>query len=158
MTVEAVADWLIERYDIASSKSTSVRVAVWDFLSALERADYLRRVVRQEFEILRDVLGDETQVPSTEAKIRALETATHGYCWARGGVDASQFWSAVRKTGVHVAPSEATMFLSARQDPRLRKPNEAAYARNVATRLRIPVEKAVELLEAAGVFVRAVTE
>jgi len=155
VTVETVADWLIERYDIASSKSTSVRVAVWDFLSVLERADYLRRRVRQEFEILRDVLGDETQVPSTEAKARALETATRGYCWARGGADASQFWSAVRKTGVHVAPSEATMLLRAWQEPRLRMSNEAAYVQSVATRLRIPVEKAVELLVAAGVFVQA---
>lgn len=72
VTVEAVADWLIERYGIASSESTSVRVAVWDFLSTLERADYLRRCVRQEFEILRDVLGDETRVPSPEAKAKAL--------------------------------------------------------------------------------------
>lgn len=155
VTVEAVADWLVERYDIASTESTSVRVAVWDFLSVLERADYLRRRVRQDFEILRDVLGDETEVLNPEAKARALETATHGYCWARGG-DTSQFWSAVRKTGVHVAPSDATMLLRAWQDPGLRMSNEAAYARSVATRLRIPVEKAVELLVVAGLFVRGV--
>ncbi|HIE1299428.1 MULTISPECIES: competence protein CoiA family protein [Burkholderia] len=156
VTVEEVADWLIERNDIALSESTSVRVAVWDFLSVLERADYLRRRVRQEFEILRDVLGDETQVPSQEAKARTLETVTHGYCWARAAADVSQFWSAVRKTGVHVAPSDATTLLRAWQEPRHRISNEAVYAQSVATRLRIPVEKAVELLAAAGVFVRAV--
>jgi hypothetical protein len=156
VSVEPVTDWLIQRYAIASNESTSVRVAVWDFLSVLERADYLRRRMRQEFVILRDVLGDETKVPSAEAKARALEAATHGYCWTRGGADASQFWSAARKTGVHVAPSEATLLLSAWQAPRFRMSNEAAYAQSVAARLRISVEKAVELLVAAGVFVRAV--
>ncbi|VVD61118.1 hypothetical protein PEP31012_00106 [Pandoraea eparura] len=156
ITVEAVADWLIERYDIASSESTSVRVAVWDYFSALEQADYLRRCVRQEFEILWDVLGDETRVPSSDAKARASKTAPLGYCWARGDVDTSRFWSAVRKTGVHVAPSEATILLNTWQEPGRRMSNEAAYAQSVATTLRISVEKAVELLAAAGVFVRAV--
>lgn len=42
------------------------------------------------------------------------------------------------------------------QAPGLRMTNEAAHAESVATRLRIAVEKAVELLAAAGVFVRAV--
>jgi hypothetical protein len=50
-------------------------------------------------------------VLNPEAKAKALEIATHGYYWARGGVDVWQFWSAVRKTGVNVAPSEATMLL-----------------------------------------------
>jgi hypothetical protein len=154
VNVETVADWLVQRYDIESTKSTSVRVAVWDFLSVLERADYLRRRMRQEFEILRDVLGDEIEVPSTEAKASALERATRGYRWARGCGDASQFWSAVRNTGVHVSPSDATMLLRAWQAPSLRMSNEAVYAKNVAVMLRIPVEKAVELLAAAGVFVR----
>ncbi|SAL06737.1 Competence protein CoiA-like family protein [Caballeronia calidae] len=72
VTVESVADWLVQRYDIASNDWTSVRVAVWDFLSALERADYLRRRVRQEFEILRDVLGDETEVPPQRPQPRPL--------------------------------------------------------------------------------------
>lgn len=57
VTVEAVAEWLVQRYAIASTDSTFVRVAVWDFLSALERVGHLRRRVRQEFEILRDVLS-----------------------------------------------------------------------------------------------------
>ncbi|SKC69609.1 hypothetical protein [Paraburkholderia hospita] len=156
VTVESVTDWLIQRYVIASTELTSVRVAVWDFLSALERVGYLRRRVRQEFEILRDVLCDETEVLSPETKARALETATHGVFWARDVADESQFWSAVRKTGVHVAPSDARMLLSAWQDAKLRLANEAPYAGSVAPMLRIPVEKAVELLAAAGVFVRAV--
>ncbi|WP_434660717.1 hypothetical protein P5W99_10925 [Paraburkholderia sp. A3BS-1L] len=155
VSVEPVAGWLIQRNDIAST-STSVRVAVWDFLSALERVDYLRRRTRQEFVIVRDVLGNDREVPSAEAKARVLEAATHGYRWARGGADTSQFWSAVRKTGVHVAPSEATLLLSAWQVPRLRPGTEAGYARSVAETLRISVEKAAELLEPAGVVVRAV--
>jgi hypothetical protein len=135
VTVESVADWLVGCYDIASTKSNSVRVAVWDFLSAFEREDYLRRRVRQEFEILRDVLGDETKVPSPEAKAKVLETAAHGYCWARDIADASQSWSALRKTGVHVAPSEAIMLLSVWQEPTVRVSNVAVYTQIVATRL-----------------------
>ncbi|WMY08662.1 hypothetical protein [Paraburkholderia phenoliruptrix] len=63
------------------------------------------------------------RVPRPPAKAKALEFATRGYCWARGGADASQFWSAVRKTGVHVSPSEATLLLTAWQAPRLRMSN-----------------------------------
>ncbi|MEP9324841.1 competence protein CoiA family protein [Paraburkholderia phymatum] len=156
VSVETVAEWLVQRYAIASTESTSVRVAVWDFLSVLERAGYLRRRVRQEFEILRDELGTETEVPGPEAKATALKTATRGLFWAHDVADESQFWSAVRKTGVHVAPSDARMLLSVWRDARLRRANAAAYARNVAATLRITVEKAVELLTAAGVFVRDV--
>jgi hypothetical protein len=59
-----------------------------------------------------------------EAKVRDLEAATHGYCWARGGVDTSDFWSAVRKTGVHVAHCEATMPVSVLQEvARTQAPN-----------------------------------
>lgn len=157
VTAEAVAEWLIQRYAIASTESTSARVAVWDYLSALERAGYLRRRMRQEFEILRDELGTETEVPSPEAKAIALETATRGLFWARDLADESQFWSAVRKTGVHVSPGDARMLMSVWRDAQLRQANAAAYARSVAATLRIPVEKAVEFLTEAGVFVRAAT-
>lgn len=68
----------IRRYDIAASESTSVRVVVWGFVSALERVDYLRRRVRQDFEVLRDLLGDETQVPGPKAKAIAVKIATRG--------------------------------------------------------------------------------
>lgn len=154
VSVESVAGWLVQRYAIAATESTSVRVAVWDFLSALERVGYLRRRVRQEFEIIRDVLGNETEVPRPPVKAKALESATRGYCWARGGADASQFWSAVRKTGVHVSPGEATLLLTAWQAPRLRMSNVETYAQTVAARLGIPAEKVVELLAAAGVLER----
>lgn len=156
VTVEAVAEWLVRRYAIASTESTSVRVAVWDFLSMLERVGYLRRRVRQEFEILRDELGTEMEVPSPEAKAMALETATRGLIWSQDLADESQFWSAVRKTGVHVAPGDARMLMSVWRDAQLRRANAAAYARSVATTLRIPVETAVEFLTKAGVFVRVV--
>lgn len=122
----------------------------------LERVGYLRWRVRQEFEILRDELGTETQVPSPEAKTMALETATRGLIWSQDLADESQFWSAVRKTAVHVAPGEARMLISAWRDARLRRANAAAYTRSVATTLRIPVETAVEFLTKAGVFVRVV--
>ncbi len=46
--------------------------------------------------------------------------------------------------------------MTAWQAPRLRMTNEAAHAESVVTRLRIAVEKAVELLATAGVFVRTV--
>ena len=46
------SDWLMQRYAIASNDSSSVHVAVWGFLSVLERADYQRRRMRQECVIL----------------------------------------------------------------------------------------------------------
>ena len=62
LTVEWVADWLVQRYAVASTESTTVRVAAGDFLSALERVGYLRRRLSKEFEFLWDVLGDEADL------------------------------------------------------------------------------------------------
>lgn len=134
--------------------SRAVRVAVWDFLSALERVGSLRRRMRQKFEMIRDVLGNETEVPRPPVKAKALEFATRGYCCARGGTDASQFCSAVRKTCVHVSPAEGTLLLIAWQAPRLGMSNVETYPQTVAARLSIAAEKAVELLAAAGVIKR----
>ncbi|WP_322045791.1 competence protein CoiA family protein [Paraburkholderia sp. J67] len=64
VSVEPVADWLVQRYAIASTELTSVRDAVWNFLSALGRAGYLRRGERLEFDIIRDVLGDDAVLRS----------------------------------------------------------------------------------------------
>lgn len=77
VTVDGVAEWLTQRYVVLPAASTSLRVAVWDFLSLLEKHGYLRRKIRQEFEILQDALPAQGHPGLTYA----LHPAARRHAW-----------------------------------------------------------------------------
>ncbi|MDF3099064.1 competence protein CoiA family protein [Burkholderia sp. BCCIQ04A] len=149
LTVDAVAAWLTERYTALPSASTSLRVAVWDFLSVLETQGYLRRTVRQEFEILKDALVAPGQVEPTHA-LHPAAAATRGLFWSRSLGDEMQIYLAAKQTGVR----EPRAAMQSLMRGRVYLDSEAEYAHRVSVALQLPLEQTVEFLVAAGFFVR----
>jgi hypothetical protein len=152
LTVDRVAEWLAQRYAVLPSASTSLRVAVWDFLSLLETHGYLRRKVRQEFEILNDVLLAEGQLEPTHARSPAV-SATRGLFWTCNIVGETEIRHAAKQTDVQV-PDTVIRRMKRTQKTASIRLSEGEYAHGVSVALSLPLEQTVELLVAAGVFVR----
>lgn len=100
------------------------------------------------FDTLKSALGldwDQAGARRRSQQVKALKTATRGFLLGRDIADASQFWSAVCKTVVHVASSNRAH--SSRvtrrkvRGRRMRRPTLEV----LRAALHIFVEKAVEL-------------
>ncbi|MCA8494019.1 competence protein CoiA family protein [Burkholderia arboris] len=152
LSVEVVAEWLIQRYAVLPTASTSLRVAVWEFLCLLETHGYLRRRVRQEFEILKDSLIAPGQLEPTHT-LHPAAAATRGLFWSRNFVDQEQLYLAAEQTGVRL-PHDVMRRLKGRHSPAGAPLSEAEYTHSVSVALRLPLEQTVEFLTAAGFFVR----
>ena len=148
LTVDRVAEWLTQRYNVLPSASTSLPVAVWDFLSLLEQHGYLRRRQGQEFEILKDVLPEQERLEPTHPQSPAA-VATRGLRWSRGFGDEMQIYLAAEQSGVR--PDTARQSVMAR----VHLDSVAEYTHRVSLELQLPLEQTVEFLMAAGFLVRA---
>lgn len=138
----------MQRYDVLPSASTSLPVAVWDFLSLLEQHGYLRRRPGQEFDILKDVLPEQERLEPTHPQSPAA-VATRGLRWSRGFGDEMQIHLAAEQSGLRPeAAMQSTM-------ARVYLDSVAEYAHRVSVELQLPLEQAVEFLVAAGFLVRA---
>lgn len=147
LTVECVAEWLTQRYDVLPSASRSLPVAVWDFMSLLAKHGYLRRNSGQEFEILKDVLPEQERLAPTHPQSPAA-LATRGLFWSRSLGDEMQIYLAAEQAGVR--PDAAMQSLMAR----VYLDSVAEYAHRVSVALRLSLEQTVEFLVAAGFFVQ----
>ncbi|WP_185702635.1 competence protein CoiA family protein [Burkholderia sp. Bp8991] len=152
LSVEVVAEWLTERYAVLPAASTSLRVAVWDFLSLLETHGYLRRRVRQEFEILKDALLAPGEFEPTHA-LHPAAAATRGLFWSHNYVDQEQLHLAAEQTGVRL-PHDVMRRMRGRHSAAGAPLSEAEYTHSVSVALRLPLGQTVEFLVAAGFFVR----
>lgn len=149
VTVQTVAEWLTHRYAVSPAASTRLRVAVWDFLSALETHGYLFRRMRQEFEILKDVLPGHEQRGHT---LHPAVAVTRGLLWSSNHVEESELYLASEQTGIPLSP-EAVRHLKASRLVAVTR-SEAEFTRSVSAALRVSLERTVEFLVAAGIFVR----
>ncbi|MFA8327418.1 competence protein CoiA family protein [Burkholderia ubonensis] len=149
LTVDRIAEWLTQRYDVLPSASTSLPVAVWDFLSLLAQHGYLRRRPGQEFEILKDVLPEQERLAPTHPQSPAA-VATRGLFWSRSLGDEMQIYLAAEQSGIR-GPRAAMQSL---MQGRVYLDSEAEYAHRVSVALQLPLEETVEFLVAAGFFVR----
>lgn len=147
LTVDGVAEWLAHRYAVLPAASTSVRVAVWDFLRVLEEHGYLRRKIRQEFEVLKDSLLAAGPLEPADA-LHPAASATRGLFWSRNLGDEMQIFLAAEQTGVQL-PNGAMQCLM-----RVYLDSEAEYAHSMSVALQLPLEQTVEFLVAAGFFAR----
>ncbi|MEM5371635.1 competence protein CoiA family protein [Paraburkholderia azotifigens] len=148
LTVAGVAEWLTQRYNVLPSASTSLPVAVWDFLSLLEQHGYLRRRPGQEFEILKDVLPEQERREPTHPQSPAA-VATRGLRWSRDFGDEMQIYLAAEQNGVR---PEATMQSIM---ARVHLDSVAEYTHRVSVELQLPLGQTVEFLMAAGFLVHA---
>lgn len=151
LTVDGAAEWLTQRYAVLPAASTSLRVAVWDFLSLLEKHGYLRRKVRQEFEILKDVLLAQGQLEPTYA-LHPAATATRGLFWSSNFVEETELYLAAEQTGVRLPP-DAARRLNGSHSTASASLSEAEYANSVSVAFHLSLEQTVEFLVAAGIFV-----
>ncbi|GAB7536103.1 competence protein CoiA family protein [Burkholderia sp. 3C] len=153
--LEEIADWLHERYEIPAANSRPVRVALWHFLSGLERADYLSKLNGQQFKVLRDRLGDESRIPTLEEKARIQEEALRGCQWSSRKPDIGKFRQTVRDMGIFISPGvERDILLELQEQATCWRYIPESYAKLTAWRIELPVELVVGLLTSAGVFVR----
>ncbi|WP_175239317.1 MULTISPECIES: competence protein CoiA family protein [Burkholderia cepacia complex] len=149
LTVECVAEWLTQRYEVLPSASRSLPVAVWDFMSLLAKHGYLRRNSGQEFEILKDVLPEQERLAPTHPQSPAA-LATQRLFWSRSLGDEMQIYLAAEQAGVR-RPRAAMQSL---MRGRVYLDSEAEYAQRVSVALQLSLEQTVEFLVAAGFFAR----
>jgi hypothetical protein len=152
LTVEGVAEWLTQRYAVVPAASTSLLVAVWDFLSLLEKHGYLRRKIRQEFEILKDALAARGQLEPSYALHPAAAT-TRGLFWSSYYVEETDLYLAAEQTGSRLPPGAARRVKDSCSSASFTY-SEAEYAGSVSRAFHLPLERTVEFLVAAGIFVR----
>ena len=152
LTVDAVAEWITVRYAVSPTASTSLRDAVWDFLSLLETYGYLRRKVGREFEILKDALFAQGQLEPTYA-LHPAAIATRGLFWSRNYVEESDLYLAAEQTGLRLPPDAARRLKDSCSTASIRY-SEAEYANSVSLAFHFSLERTAEFLVAAGIFVR----
>ncbi|WP_238467391.1 competence protein CoiA family protein [Paraburkholderia tagetis] len=151
LTVDAVAAWLTQRYAVLPTASTSLRVAVRDFLCLLETHGYLRRKVSEEFEILKDALSVPGQTP--RYVLHPAAAATRGLFWTRNYLDESKVSFAAEQSGVSLSLDAARRLIGNSSFASISR-TEAEFAHSVSVAFQLPLEKAAEFLVAAGIFVR----
>ncbi|WP_216675205.1 hypothetical protein, partial [Paraburkholderia elongata] len=149
VSVAKVADGLTRRYPIAPASFSMVPISVWVFFCSLERQGYLQQHGGQEFAVLKDTLPVKKS-PRVQARRGQRLQRGSAPVWARDMVDASQIWSAAKRTGIHIPPAAISGLLHVGRG----NLTEERYARNVAATLNVSVQSAREFLCAVGFFAK----
>lgn len=143
LSLESVFNWLQLRYHYTPQFADSGKVALWDYLAALENLGYVKHVGRQRFKVLKDdapwleVAGEKTLQPWYWTSTR------HSLNW-------SELQNANAKSHAPLRPSELTaLFRRVQARHRIEEPED--ITRTVAQRTGRNQEELLTLLSKVGV-------